>query len=98
MCESRLKAEAAAALDDSALMDCVESVSLLSLPDDCVSLDTGQADSKASTRKFSPRYRDIRLLETNIYVFVVIDFFSPMLTSFSPYCLIDSIIAVVIGG
>jgi len=53
MCECRHKT--AADKDDSSLMDCVESVSMLSLPDDSSSAAAGQPDSKLSTRKFSPR-------------------------------------------
>lgn len=43
--------------DDSSIMECVESVSSLSLPDDCLSGDAaGSAASKTSTRRISPRY------------------------------------------
>jgi len=47
---------------DSSLMECVESVLLLSLPDDsslATSCDATQADSKPSNHKFSPRYINI---------------------------------------
>jgi len=66
LCKCRFKASAAAAAaaaaagedEDSSLMECVESVSLMSLPDDCTSLDAVHTDSKTSLRKFYPRYGD----------------------------------------
>jgi len=62
-------------------MECVESVSLLSLPDDsslATSHDAMQADNKSSTHRFSPRYvinvlPDI--IRTNYYLIFVADKF-----------------------
>jgi len=78
LCECRHKTVPAADADSS-VMECVESVSLLSLPSDCslaAFRDSTHADSKPSTHRFSPRYVNSVLLEivppmkTTLVIFV----------------------------